>query len=86
MHEARLMSDLMEKILMVAKEQSAGKVVGIRVKLGALSHLSPEHFREHFEQIAAGTIAEGARVTALELTDIHDPQAQSILLESVEVE
>ena len=86
MHETHLMNDLMEKILAVAREQGAEKVVGVRVQLGALSHFSPEHFREHFEQMAAGTIAEGARVTAQELTDIHHPQAQGVVLTSVEVE
>ena len=30
----------------------ASSVVSIRLRLGALSHFSPEHFREHFAQVA----------------------------------
>lgn len=86
MHETALMKDLMAKIEEVASQQQARRVVGIAVKLGALSHMTPEHFQEHFAQVSVGTVAEGAQIKAQVSTDIHDPQAQEILLESVEVE
>jgi hydrogenase nickel incorporation protein HypA/HybF len=86
MHEAALMKDLMTKILQIAQQQRAKRVIGIKVKLGALSHMTPEHFREHFEEVSPGTVAEGARIEAEQLTDIHDPKAQEILLQSIEVE
>ena len=86
MHEAALMKDLMKKILQTAKEQGAKRVVGIKVKLGALSHLTPEHFREHFEEVSPGTLAAGARIQAEQSTDIHDPKAQEVILQSIEVE
>lgn len=86
MHEAALMKDLMSKILKTAEAQGAKRVIKIKVKLGALSHMTPEHFREHFEQVSPGTLAAGARLEAEQLTDIHDPKAQDILLESIEVE
>ena len=54
--------------------------------LGALSHLSEDHFAEHFTQAAAGTIAEGARLDVTVSNDTHDADAQDIRLESVEVE
>ena len=41
----------------------------MKVKLGALVHISGEHFREHFEQAALGTPAEGARLDIDVLTD-----------------
>lgn len=85
MHEASLMKDLMRKIDTVAHEQNASKVVGISVKLGALSHMSASHFREHFAVASQGTLAEGAELTIEVLTDTQDPQAQNILLESVEI-
>ena len=85
MHEASLMKGLMKKIEAVAQENGATQVVGIKVKLGALSHMSPEHFQEHFDQISHGTIAEGAQIKTEQLTDLQDPHAQEILLESVEV-
>lgn len=85
MHEASLMNDLMRKINGVAREQNARKVLGITVKLGALSHMSASHFREHFALASQGTLAEDATLDIEELTDTDDPHAQEILLESVEI-
>ena len=86
MHELSLLSDLMRKITSVAQEQHAEKVVSIRVKLGALCHLSPAHFREHFTHAASGTVAEGTQLEIEVLTDQSDLNAQEIVLESVEIE
>ena len=86
MHEASLMTNLMHHIDEVAKAEGARRVVGVSVWLGALSHMSPAHFTEHFAHAAAGTIAEGAR---LDVTTSNDPQhasAQDLILENVEVE
>jgi hydrogenase nickel incorporation protein HypA/HybF len=58
----------------------------VKVKLGALAHISAEHFREHFQQAARGTAAEGARLDIDVSTDESDPCAQDILLKSVDVE
>ncbi len=86
MHELSLMADLMAKIDRVARDQGASRVAAVKVTLGALSHLSPAHFREHFEHASAGTISEGAELDIVVATDIHDPLAQDIVLHSVEVE
>jgi hydrogenase nickel incorporation protein HypA/HybF len=86
MHELSLFADLMRKIEAVAREQGARRVVGVHVTLGALSHLSPAHFLEHFEQLSPGTVAEGARLEVAVNPDTSDPRAQEIVLDSVEVE
>ena len=86
MHEFSLINDLMRKIETIARDQGAGRVVALKVKLGALSHISAEHFCEHFEAAARGTIAEGGRLEIETLTDESDPHAQDILLDSVELE
>lgn len=85
MHEASLMNDLMRKIEDVARQQNAPQVLRINVRLGALSHMSASHFRKHFAMASQGTVAEGADLNIKDLTDINDPQALDILLESVEV-
>lgn len=85
MHEASLMNDLMRKIETVAREQNAAQVLGVSVRLGALSHMSANHFREHFAVASKGTLAEGASLNIEVLTDRKDPHAQEILLESVEI-
>lgn len=86
MHEASLMRDLMARILAVAEKEAATRVCEVTVWLGALSHMSPEHFGEHYAIAAHGTIAEGARIVAVQSDDMADPNAQGILLKSIAVE
>ncbi len=86
MHEFSLIANLMNKLDAIAREQNGQRIVSVKVKLGALSHISAEHFREHFEQAAPGTAAEGALLVIDVSQDTGDPHAQDILLESVEVE
>jgi hydrogenase nickel incorporation protein HypA/HybF len=84
-HEKALMDDLMAKILTVAEAEGGGRVVRIRVRLGALSHFTPSHFREHFDDASRGTLVEGAAVAASLATDVTAPDATGVVLESVEV-
>jgi hydrogenase nickel incorporation protein HypA/HybF len=86
MHEASLMANLMRRINEIAWAEGARRVVGVSVCLGALSHMSAEHFTEHFELAAAGTIAEGARLDIVVSTDPRHANAQDLMLEKIEVE
>lgn len=85
MHEQSLMNNLMNKILALANKEKATLITKVSVKLGALSHMSPEHFKEHFDISAKGTIAEKAEIEAEEDPDINAPHAQTILLMSIDV-
>lgn len=86
MHEKSLMDDLMRKILHLAEKEKATRITKVSVKLGALSHMSKEHFKEHFDISARETIAQDAEIDAEESQDIHDPNAMVILLKSIDVE
>lgn len=86
MHEASLMIGLMRQLSEIAAREGAKRITSVQVQLGALSHLSPQHFAEHFEQAAVGSLAEGARLDAVPSDVVDDPAAQDILLLSVEVE
>jgi len=86
MHETGLVRNLIQKVTRIAEDADAHKVVNIKVSLGALAHMSETHFRDHFYQEATGTIAEGADLIVELLDDVHDPEAQSILLHSVDIE
>ena len=86
MHERALMNDLMAEIDAQARAEGATRVTRIRVRLGALSHFTPGHFLEHFEDAARGTLAEGADVEAELRTDPTEDGAQGVLLESIDVE
>lgn len=85
MHEKALMDDLMTKILEVAEAEGGARVRRVSVWLGALSHFTPEHFREHFADASAGTLAEGAEVVATLDDDPTDERAQGVVLEAVEI-
>ena len=85
MHEFFLVKDLICRISSIALAQRASKVIGVTVKLGALSHISPDHFREHFVHATRGTVAEGARLNIEVMTNATDPRSQEVLLESIEV-
>lgn len=87
MHEASLIQNLKNKIHEVAvSNNEKGKITSLKVKLGALSHISASHFKEHFEQETQGTDLEGAKLEVQESQDPRDPLAQEIILESVEFE
>ena len=86
MHERHLMNDLMRRIGRAAEAHGGERVVAVSVWLGALSHMTPDHFREHFNEAAAGTLADGARLEIETSDDIHDPAASDVLLKNVEVE
>jgi hydrogenase nickel incorporation protein HypA/HybF len=85
MHELSLLADLLRKIESVARCEQASAVTHVTVRVGALCHLSPSHLREHFTRATQGTVAEGAHLNIELLTDVTDPHAQEIRLESVEV-
>lgn len=85
MHERSLIRNLVEKIHQMAASQG-GRLVEVRLRLGALAHISPDHLREHFEHETAGTALEGLRLAIEEQPDIHHPEAQDIILDSLEFE
>ena len=86
MHERALMKDLVRKVEDVARAEGAARVTRVEVRFGALSHLTPEHFREHFEDATRGTVADGAEVDAALDESLAGERAAGIVLVSVEVE
>jgi hydrogenase nickel incorporation protein HypA/HybF len=80
------MEDLVQKIESEASAAGALRVTKIRVRLGVLSHFTEPHFREHFLDASRGTVAEDAEVEAEMRTDPTEPEAQGVVLESIEVE
>lgn len=86
MHEFSLIADLLRKIESLARSERADRVTCVRVRIGALAHISADHFREHFSDGVRGTRAEGARLEIEVSEDMNDPRAQDILLQSVDVQ
>ena len=86
MHEHSLMAGLMRRIDEAARAQHAQRVVEVSVWLGALSHMTRDHFADHFAHSSAGTLAEGARLDVECSDDVGHANAQDVLLKSLQVE
>jgi Zn finger protein HypA/HybF involved in hydrogenase expression len=56
-------------------------VTVVRLKLGPLAHIEPDHLREHFRDAVRGTRAEGARLEIAVTDELHE-----LTLESIDVE
>jgi hydrogenase nickel incorporation protein HypA/HybF len=86
MHETATVRDIVRRIEDLARAAGVRRVTGAKVWLGALSHLSAEHFREHFAVEARDTLAAEAVLHVEISDDANDPDAQHVRLESVELD
>lgn len=86
MHEASLVSNLIEKIIGIAADHDVCRIRAARIKLGALSHISPAHFRDHFRIASQGTVAEHVELDIQVATDTTAPDAHDIILISIDVD
>jgi hydrogenase nickel incorporation protein HypA/HybF len=85
MHETALVRDIIHRIEDLARS-TGSRVVRARIWLGALSHLSALHFREHFVAEAGGTLAAGTQLDIEVSDDADDPHAQQVRLTSVDLD
>jgi hydrogenase nickel incorporation protein HypA/HybF len=86
MHESGVIHNLVHRLEAAARDAGAERVSGVTVCLGALSQMSADHFRAHFAAEVLGTIAEDAILTLEVADDPAAPDAQSVVLRSVELE
>ena len=86
MHETALVRDVVRRIEDLAQATGARRITGAKIWLGALSHLSAEHFREHYALEAQGSIAAGAILTIEASSDLDHRHAQHVRLESVDLD
>ena len=86
MHETALVRDVVRRIEDLGHATGARRITGAKIWLGALSHLSAEHFREHYAFEAQGSMAAGAILTIEASSDLDHPDAQHVRLESVDLD
>jgi hydrogenase nickel incorporation protein HypA/HybF len=86
MHEASVMANLLRRIEAIAEIEGARRVTALSVWLGALCHLSAEHFAEHFARAVRNTLADGARLEITVSDDIGHADAAQVRIETVELE
>lgn len=85
MHEMSLMRDLLKKIEAVAEENQATKVTKVKVLVGPLAHMTAEHFKEHYDEVAKGSIAEHAVIEVGEYLQAG-PLSQDVILDGIEID
>jgi Zn finger protein HypA/HybF involved in hydrogenase expression len=81
MHEAGIADRILDIVIARATEAGAPRITAIHVEAGALSAVSEDSLRFHWEQHAAGTPAEGA---VLHFTEVDEPT--DLRLVSIDVE
>lgn len=86
MHESGIIIGLLRQITEVAQKHHARRIRRVSVRLGALSNMTPMHFREHFGWAATGTIAEGARLDIDTGDDFTAADAHDVVITSVDVD
>jgi len=86
MHEMAWAAHVVRQATAIAREQGAGRVVGVTVRFGPHAGLSLERVRAHFAIASRGTIAEGAQLRVREpgpgQSIDHEPELESIEVES----
>ena len=85
MHELSTVRALCTEALAAAHEAGASEVTHVRIRIGALSHLSPSHLRDHFSALAADSVLSGAHLEIAVDDDPGHPHAQEVELVSLEV-
>jgi len=62
MHEVSIMEEAVRLAVDAAKAQGADRVLGLRLRVGALSGVVPDALNFAFEVVCRGTMAEGAKL------------------------
>jgi hydrogenase nickel incorporation protein HypA/HybF len=81
MHEMSLLRGLLAQIDDLARKNGAKRVTAVRLKLGPLAHIEPDHLREHFVEAARGSVAAAARLDIETTEELHE-----LTLESIDIE
>ncbi len=84
LHEMSLLRGLLGQIETTARCQGAERVKVVRLKLGPLAHIEPDHLREHFDAAALGTLAEGCRLEIQTTDELHELTVESLDIEVAE--
>ena len=86
MHEWSMMRNLIDQIRDIADQAGGGRVVGVKVRLGALSAMSAAHFREHFMVAADHMIGSDVALDVETSEDLQGSNATDVVLAGVEIE
>ena len=81
MHEAGIVDRILDIVVARAAEDRAQRIVSVHLEAGTLARVSEDALNFHWEELAAGTPAEGA-----ELHVVHTDESTDLRLVSIDVE
>jgi len=86
MHEIHLLNDLINKLESIARENNAKLITKIELRFGALTHISPEHFKYHFANMTKDKELFDKTQIDIEIIEEIDDYAFDILIKNVTLE
>lgn len=86
MHEEAMLKDVIRKAEEVARREGATRVTRVRLWVGARSHLAGPELKERWTHAVTGTTLSGADVEIETSGDPGDPNAEGVMLRSLDVE
>ncbi|MFI5413778.1 MAG: hydrogenase/urease maturation nickel metallochaperone HypA [Candidatus Lutacidiplasmatales archaeon] len=86
MHEEAMLRDVVRKAAEVARKEGASRVTRVRIWVGARSHLAGPELRDRWADAVTGTSLSGAQVDIEASTDGGDPNAERVMLRSLDVD
>lgn len=85
MHETGLVRRLVESARAIAAAEGGGRILEVGVKVGALTGISADHLREHWDHEVRALGLEGAALQVTCSDDLADADANGVILEWVEL-
>ena len=86
MHEEAMLRDLVRKAEEVARREGATRVTRVRLWVGARSHLAGPELKDRWAHAVTGTVLSGAEVEVESSHDPIDPNAETVVLRSLDVD
>lgn len=85
MHERALLRDLVRKVNEVAASHGSPRVTCVRLRLGALCHVTPALLQERWPEVSGSTPAAAARLEIEASDDLRDSLADQVVIRSVDL-
>src|SRR5208282_3088100 len=86
MHEEAMLHDVVRKATEVARREGATRVTRVRLWVGARSHLGGPELKDRWAHAVTGTALSGAEVEIETSSDRSDPNAENVILRSLDVD
>ncbi|HXY12693.1 MAG TPA: hydrogenase/urease maturation nickel metallochaperone HypA [Thermoplasmata archaeon] len=86
MHEEAMLRDVVRRAQDVARSEGGRRVTRVRLWVGARSHLGGPELTARWAHAVTGTALAGASVEVELSRDANDPNAETVMLRSLDVE